>query len=121
MEGNTMHEVLEKSPVTWGGMTMALMKLPAGTDATPLLKGLPGDLCQCEHWGYMLEGSIHIKYADGAEEVVKAGDVFYFPAGHTGWTTDEDVAWVEVSPAKEYGEVMAHVAKMQEKLAQEGG
>ena len=116
-----MREVLEKSPVTWGGMTIALMKLPAGTDATPLLKGLPDDMCHSEHWGYVLEGSIHIAYTDGTEEVVKAGDVFYFPAGQTGWTTDEDVAWVEVSPAKEYAEVAAHVAKMQAKFAQHGG
>jgi hypothetical protein len=115
-----MREVLEKGPVTWGGMTIALMELPAGTDATPWLKGLPGDLCQCPHWGYVLKGSIHIGYADGTEEVVKAGDVFYFPPGHTGWT-DEEVAWVEVSPADEYAEVMAHVSMMQEKLSQGSG
>jgi uncharacterized cupin superfamily protein len=48
--------------------------------------------------GIRSEGSIHIGCADGTEEVVKAGDVFYLPPGHTGWT-DEDVAWVEVSPA----------------------
>jgi hypothetical protein len=119
MESTTMHEELAKSPFTWGGMTIALMELPAGTDATPLLKGLPGDKCQCAHWGYVLKGSMHIGYADGAEEVVKAGDVFYFPPGHTGWT-DEDVAWVEVSPAEDWAEVMAHVGKMQEQLAQGG-
>ena len=115
-----MHEALEKSPVTWGGMTIALMEFPAGLDATPLLKGLPDDKCQCPHWGYVLKGSIHIGYADGTEEVVKAGQVFYFPPGHTGWF-DEDAAWVEFSPAKEYAEVMAHVSKMQEKLSQGSG
>jgi hypothetical protein len=112
--------MLEKSPVTWGGMTVALMELPAGTDATPWLKGLPGDLCQCPHWGYVLKGSIHIGYADGTEEVVKAGEIFHFPAGHTGWT-DEDVSWVEISPAEEYAEVMAHVSKVQAELAQGSG
>ena len=89
-----MHKKLDTSPVTWGGMAIALMELPAGADATPLLKGLPDDKCQCAHWGYVLKGSLHIGYADGTEEVVKAGDVFYFPPGHTGWT-DEDVALLE--------------------------
>jgi hypothetical protein len=23
-------------------------------DATPLLKGLPNDMCQCPHWGYLM-------------------------------------------------------------------
>jgi hypothetical protein len=26
-------------------------------DLTPLLKGLPGDSCQCPHWGYVTAGS----------------------------------------------------------------
>ena len=25
-------------------------------DATPLLKGLPDDRCQCPHWGYVVSG-----------------------------------------------------------------
>jgi hypothetical protein len=112
-----MREKLENAPIQGGGMTVALMELPANTDATPLLIGLPDDKCQCPHWGYVLRGSMHLAYADGTEEVVRAGDVFYFPPGHTGWTTSEDVAWVEVSPTDEYAEVMAHVAKRQEALA----
>ena len=115
-----MHKKLDESPETWGGLTVALMSLPANTDATPLLVGLPDDKCQCPHWGYVLKGSMHIGYTDGSEEVVKAGDIFYLPAGHTGWT-DEDVSWIEVSPATEYAEVMAHVAKRQQELSQGGG
>jgi hypothetical protein len=26
-------------------------------DATPMMKGLPDDRCQCPHWGYMVSGS----------------------------------------------------------------
>jgi hypothetical protein len=83
--------------------------LPAGVDFTPLLKGLPGDLCQCPHWGYVLAGSIHLRYADGSEEVSSAGDVYYWPAGHTGWT-DEGVTFLEFSPAAEIQPVLEHLA-----------
>jgi hypothetical protein len=117
MEGRTMHKVLDELPATWGGMTAAYTEIPGDMDFTPLLKGLPDDLCHCAHWGYIVKGSIHIGYADGTEEVVKAGEVFYWPAGHTAWT-DEDVAILDFSPEKEFAEVWAHINKMQEKLSQ---
>lgn len=30
--------------------------LSAGVDATPLFKGLEGNMCQCPHWGFVLSG-----------------------------------------------------------------
>ena len=56
--------------------------LPPGVDFTPLLVGLPEDRCQCPHWGYVLSGSIRLRFADDNEETSRAGDVFYWPAGH---------------------------------------
>ena len=47
---------------------------PPGVDFTPLFEGLPGDLCQCPHWGYVLTGSISLRYADGTEEATRAGE-----------------------------------------------
>ena len=113
-----MHKTLGELPVTWGGLTANYFEAPGGTDFTPLLKGLPNDLCHCPHWGYIVKGSIHVRYADGTEEAVKAGEVFYWPVGHTEWT-DEDSAWIDFNPEKEYAELLAHVSKMQEKLSQE--
>src|SRR5690242_1810532 len=72
----------------WGGQVVRHLTLPAGTDFGPLLKGLPGDVCHCPHWGYILEGSIHLRYTDGTEELSRAGDLYYWPAGHTGWTDE---------------------------------
>ena len=92
----------------WGGQLVRHISLPAGTDFTPLFKGLPGDLCQCPHWGYILSGSITLRYSDGSEEVNRAGDLYYWPAGHTGWTTD-GVTFVEFSPAAELRPVLEHV------------
>ncbi len=84
--------------------------LPAGVDFTPLFVGLPGDRCQSPHWGYVLRGSITVRYADGREETSRAGDVYYWPAGHTGWT-DEGVTFVEFSPTADILPVLDHLAK----------
>ncbi len=51
-----------------------------------------------------------LKYEDGSEEEVTAGDVYYFPPNHTA-VIKEDIAMVEFSPKKEFWEVMSHVAK----------
>jgi len=92
----------------WDDMAVAFVKLAAGADAAPLLEGLPGDKCQCPHWGYMLEGAIHIRYSDGKEEVCRAGEMFYWPAGHTVWV-EEDTSFVEFSPRKSLKEVYDHI------------
>ena len=79
-------------------------------DLAPMLKGLPNDSCPCPHWGYLIKGSMHITYDDGTEETVSAGEVFYFPAGHNGVSTEE-VEWFEFNPEKELKQVFDHLAK----------
>lgn len=93
----------------WGGMVVAYNDLPAGFDVRPLLEGLPNDACHCPHWGVVLKGAIHMVFTDGSEEVVRAGEVFFWPEGHTGWC-EEDTTLIDFSPEKEFGEVMAHIA-----------
>jgi hypothetical protein len=93
----------------WGGLSVRHLRLPPGADFTPLFKGLPDDQCQSAHWGYIVRGSITVRYADGTEEVSRAGDLYYWPGGHTGWTTD-GVEFVEFSPAADIAPVLAHVA-----------
>ncbi len=75
----------------WSELNVARIRFPKGADATPLLVG-----------------SIHVKYADGSEEVVRAGEVYYWPPGHTVWV-DEDYEAVEFSPARPMGEVIDHL------------
>ncbi len=101
----------------YGGMTVCFNELPKGTDFTPLLQGLSNDSCHCPHWGYVTEGKILIKYDDGQEETVSAGEVFYWPAGHTA-IVQEDVKLIDFSPSKEFNEVITHVGK---KMAELGG
>jgi hypothetical protein len=92
----------------WGDLSVRYCDLPAGADLRPLLAGLPGDRCDCPHWGYIITGAITIRYADGAEETSSAGDLYYWPGGHTGWT-DSGVVFAEFSPAAEIAPVLAHL------------
>lgn len=92
----------------WGGQLVRHLTLPPGADFTPLFVGLPGDRCQCAHWGYVIDGSITVRFADGTEETSEAGDLYYWPGGHTGWT-DEGVTFIEFSPADELRPVLEHV------------
>ena len=101
----------------FGGMTVCFNELPKGTDFTPLLNGLENDSCHCPHWGYILDGSILVKYDNGVEETLSTGDVYYMPNGHTA-IVQEDVKLVEFSPSKEFNEVIEHVGR---KMAELGG
>ncbi|WP_373514585.1 cupin domain-containing protein [Persicitalea sp.] len=100
----------------YGGMTVCFNEMPKGTDFTPLLQGLDHDSCHCPHWGYVIEGTMLVKYDDGSEEVLRAGDVFYLPSGHTA-IVQEAIKFIEFSPTKEYNEVITHVGK---KMAEMG-
>lgn len=82
--------------------------LAAGADIAPLLKGLEGDLCQSPHWGYLLQGELTVTYADHSEEVIKGGDLFYWPPGHTV-RVSEDAEIILFSPQEEHGKVINHL------------
>ena len=82
--------------------------LGAGADIAPLLKGLEGDLCQSPHWGYLLQGELTVTYADSSEEVIKSGDLFYWPPGHTV-RVREDAEIILFSPQEEHGKVIDHL------------
>jgi len=69
-------------------------------DATPLMKGLPDDRCQCPHWGYVVAGKLTFRYAD-REEVFEAGDAFYTPPGHVPVKHEPGTEIVLFSPADE--------------------
>jgi len=101
----------------FGGMFVSYNEYPKGMDASPLLKGLKNDSCQCPHWGYMIQGVMRIKYDGGTEEVLTAGDVFYLPAGHNG-IIEEDTKVLEFNPEKEFLELGEHIAK---KMAEMNG
>ncbi len=57
----------------------------------------------------VLKGSIHVRYADDSEELVRAGEAYYWPPGHTVWV-DEDYQSIEFSPAEGMTDLIAHLA-----------
>ena len=94
----------------WADLNVARIRFPKGADATPLLEGMPDDLCPVPHWGTVIKGSIHVRYADGSEETVRAGDVYYWKPGHTVWV-DEDYEAIEFSPSGPMAELVDHLRK----------
>ncbi|MGE5222704.1 MAG: cupin domain-containing protein [Omnitrophica WOR_2 bacterium] len=80
----------------WGGMMVLLYTIPAGTDMKPLMTGMPGDFCQCPHWGYVLKGRVRIQHADH-DQVVTSGDIFYVEPAHSP-CFEEDTQMIEFSP-----------------------
>lgn len=90
-----------------GEMTVGFFRLKAGTDLSPALVGLPGDLCQCPHWGYMLKGRVMMKTADG-DQVFEAGKPFYWGPGHAPVAL-EDSEYVDFSPTEELAAVVRHI------------
>jgi hypothetical protein len=93
----------------WGGMIAEISMFPAGIDATPFFKGLPEDMCQSAHWGYVLKGRIRVRYKD-REEVIAAGDAYYLEPGHTP-RYEQDTEVVEFSPRREYQRTLEMVAR----------
>lgn len=104
-----MHRSLEELPVElqqgdlvtryaeWGDMAVRFADLPAGADMGPVLEGLPGDRCPSPHWGLVLEGAIRVTQADGSADVIRGGQTYYWPAGHTA-VAEERTTFLEVGP-----------------------
>ena len=82
--------------------------LSAGVDTTPLFQGLEGDLCQCPHWGFVLQGQLTTVDERGAQETVRANDLFYWPPGHNV-KVDADAEIVMFSPQHQHSHVIEHM------------
>lgn len=87
----------------WGDMHLGIETYNEKIDLTPFFKGLPNDRCQSPHWGYMVKGSMRVKYEDN-EEVINAGDAYYLPPGHLA-IVEAGSEMVEFSPKEEYQKV----------------
>src|SRR5438094_1757043 len=92
------HGMVEDRHAEIDGYTVNFVTFRQDVDATPLLKGLPGDRCSCPHWGYVLKGRLTYRFADH-EEIFVAGDAFYLPAGHIP-LADAGSELVQFSPSE---------------------
>lgn len=64
-----------------GDVTVEFGQVNRAIDPTPLFRGLPGDMCQCRHQGYVVSGRLTFTTKDGRFDVA-AGEAFDVPPGH---------------------------------------
>ncbi|ELZ02678.1 hypothetical protein C481_08421 [Natrialba asiatica DSM 12278] len=103
------HQAEFGAAIEYGDLAAEQSHIGAGTDLTPLLRGLHEDACQCPHWGCVIAGEIRVRNSDDTEEVDEAGDPLYWPPGHTLWV-DVDTEFVLVRPHDEHASVFEHTA-----------
>lgn len=101
-------DAYEFRSVDWGEMTVDWDTFPPN-DLRPLLRGLPDDLCQCPHWGFLLKGRVIVRYADH-EETIEAGQTYYMSPGHAPEAT-EDCEALQLSPAAELRKTMEVIGR----------
>ena len=59
--------------------------------------------CEVDHVGVVLQGRAKVKYRDGEELVIRAGDVFVLGPGHDSWVEgDEPYVSLHLGGADEY-------------------
>jgi hypothetical protein len=92
-----------------GEMTIGYFRFAKGTDLRAALAGLPDDMCQCPHWGYMLEGKLLMRTPSG-DHTYEAGQAFYWSPGHAPEAL-EDCAYVDFSPTAQLQEVLQHIQR----------
>ena len=67
-------------------------------------------MCNARHWDYIIDGSCRVIYADGKEETVYAGEVFYTPPIHT-FIVDKSIKFIDISPDEEFRILMDQFTK----------
>jgi hypothetical protein len=109
LPAETMGDSYEGHFADWGEFSGYFEKIKGGTDFSPLFVGLPDDMCQSPHWGYLFKGKIRFTYKDH-NEVISAGEAYYAPPGHT-FECLEDAETVEFSPSAALQETLEVAAK----------
>ena len=64
-----------------GDVTVEFGRVDQAIDPTPLFRGLPDDMCQCRHQGFVVSGGLTFKTKDGPLDVA-GGEAFDVPPGH---------------------------------------
>jgi hypothetical protein len=98
----------------FSGMNVSWETFHKRVDTAQLLEGLPNNMCQSHHWGYVIKGKSTVHYKD-RDEVFSAGDIFYMEPGHTV-IEEAGTEVIEFSPVKEFRETIRVAAKNLERL-----
>ena len=105
--------------VQWGDMEVGLTTT-GPQDCTELYKlgGMPGGVCICPHYGFIISGQIRATYpnTDHPDEIAGPGEVYFFPAGHV-LIYPERTAAIEFNPAFALQQCMDAMQAAGERLA----
>jgi hypothetical protein len=91
------------------GTTIQFLTFREDVDASPLMRGLPDDRCNCPHWGYVFKGKVIFDLGD-REEVYEAGDAFHLTPGHIP-RAEPGTEYLQFSPAEELRVVSEQMQK----------
>ena len=94
----------------FGQVSGEYFTLAKGVDTSALFQGLEDDMCQCPHWGFVLRGQLTTTDVIGAEETVRANDLFYWPPGHNV-RVDADAEIIMFSPQLAHSRVIEHMIR----------
>ena len=97
------------------GYTIGFETYTEDADPAPLFQGLPGDRCQCPHWGVVLRGTLIYSKADGSEDVIGAGEAYYVGPGHLP-RLSAGTEIIEFSPTEEFTRTVDVVTRNLEAL-----
>ena len=92
------------------GYVLGLESFEEAADFTPVYRGLPDDLCQSHHWGYVINGRMIFHRPEG-DETFEEGEAYYAGPGHTRKVGLPGTEVVEFSLADEYAQTMAVVPR----------
>lgn len=99
-----------------GDMTVAYETYSADADLRNMFKGLPDDMCQAAHYGYVISGRVGFRYADGTVEEITTGESYVATPGHTP-ILYAGTEVVEFTNTAQLNETMAAVMKNLESTA----
>jgi hypothetical protein len=99
---------MESRVLDLGEMVCVRHTIPAAFDSAPLYKGLPNDMCPCEHWCYLVRGELRYRFADGGTLDAHAGEAFHVRGGHLADIL-EDAELIEFTRAEDYRRKAEHL------------
>jgi hypothetical protein len=102
-------EMIEGRYAELDDQTVAFETFKLDLDAAPFFQGLPGDVCPCEHHGYVTAGQITFRWKDHEETYVE-GDSYVAGPGHTP-VFSAGSAVVEFTRTADLGAVMEVIGR----------
>jgi hypothetical protein len=111
-------DTMESRSVEWNGYQVSFITFKREFKKEmiiPIFEGLPDNMCQAPHWGYIFKGKMIVKFKD-REETLNAGDAYYMEPGHVPTYVEEGTEFLEFSPKVEFDKTMAITTKNMEKM-----